>query len=141
MGTSAYPKARPCEIIDTVSVVNGAVNNVHPSFERLRIVSIRLFGSARWRDKARDEVLVANQDKLITRSTVIFERMILEYKNMLARVCEFWQPSLKRRTHARRQSRIMQVSNPRLEIRDVSNGIIRVVASKWYASREWLIPG
>lgn len=69
--------------------------------------------------------------------------MILEYNivGLLAREREFWQSSLKQQTQAGRQSRIMQVSNPRLGIRDVSNGIIRVVARKWYSPREWLIPG
>lgn len=34
----------------------------------------------------------------------------------------------------------MQVRNPRLGIRDVSNGIIRVVARKWYASARVVDP-
>lgn len=34
----------------------------------------------------------------------------------------------------------MQVPNPRLGIRDVSNGIIRVVARKWYASARVVDP-
>ena len=90
--------------------------------------------------KAYDEVSVANQDKLITQRCNIWVDDF-RIQEPLGRVHEFWQPSLKQQTHARRQSRIMQVSNPRLEIRDVSNGIIRVVARKWYAPREWLIPG
>lgn len=48
--------------------------------------------------------------------------------------------SLKRQTRRRRRSRIMQVRNPRLGIRDVSNGIIRVVARKWYASARVVDP-